>query len=119
MKQKGIQYFKWVLPILFTAYYSCIAFYAHIHIQDDVVIIHSHPFSHSSDKNPHEHSSSEELILFHALSSIQVLDGAIHSLTLDGFTAYQSGVLTYSICVSIPISILGNLYLRAPPQLLV
>jgi len=48
------------------------------------VIIHSHPFSHNKNNIPHQHSSTEEIVLFHTLSAIHAADGAIQILKIEG-----------------------------------
>lgn len=80
------KYMKWLLPILFIAYYTSIASFMHVHIEHGVTIVHSHPFSKASGVPSHRHASLSEIQLFHILTTISAEDGAVHSLQLDFYT---------------------------------
>ena len=50
---------KWLLPLLFIAYWGGITLFTHSHVVNGVIISHSHPF-----KGEHEHSEVEVETIF-------------------------------------------------------
>ena len=105
---------KWLLPVLFIAYYSMISLFIHVHIQDGTTIVHSHPFANQSD-DFHHHESYAELQLFHTLSSVSVADGAVHALSLH-FIAQPLGIIAEALCCPDYIARTTDVTsLRAPP----
>ena len=44
VRQTMRKYLKWLLPVIFIAYYSCITLFIHVHIEHGTTIVHSHPF---------------------------------------------------------------------------
>lgn len=108
---------KWMLPILFIVYYAGTSYYAHIHIEDGLVILHSHPFTKSSEQKSHSHDTLEEIALFHNLSSLQVADGAVQTHHLDNDIQLVHTLLFSSLKNEIPIGELRAESLRAPPLL--
>lgn len=117
MLHKISGYIKWLLPVLFVAYYSNISIFLHTHFEGDEVVVHAHPFSKSRDGAPHQHKSLAEILLIHNLSVIHASDGAIHTLQLKPFSGELKETmecLLYSEYVS---SFSGALFLRAPPTL--
>lgn len=109
------KYMKWLLPILFIAYYTSIASFMHVHIEHGVTIVHSHPFSKASGGASHQHASLSEIQLFHLLTSISVEDGAVHSLLLDFYTQQLAQLVAVPVCPDYLRPIQGQLSLRAPP----
>jgi hypothetical protein len=56
---------------LFLGYYGCITLFSHVHhIENGVIIVHSHPFRSGTEKNPvpHQHTS-QGYVLIHYLNS--------------------------------------------------
>ena len=47
---------------LFMTYQACIIMFAHVHIVNGVMLVHSHPFSQQ-----HNHSEGQTLVLHHFL----------------------------------------------------
>ena len=43
VRQTMRKYLKWLLPVIFIAYYSCITLFIHVHIEHGTTIVHSHP----------------------------------------------------------------------------
>ncbi|MBR5298170.1 MAG: hypothetical protein IKU29_09955 [Parabacteroides sp.] len=117
MKPIAVKYVKWLLPVLFILYYSSIAIFAHIHVENGVTIVHSHPFKKASDGSLHQHASLSEIQLYHILSSVNVLDGAVHSLQLHFYALAYFNITENSVYPTFLTPILGNLSLRAPPFL--
>ena len=39
-----VKYVKWILPVVFILYYSSIAIFTHVHVENGTTIVHSHPF---------------------------------------------------------------------------
>ncbi len=114
VKRIAIYSIKWILPVIFIAYYSSISFYAHIHIENGTAILHSHPFARSSDKIPHTHNTFEEIIILHNLSSLQIADDITNRVCLEYLPDISICIFT-SLTPSILTSLEGNLFLRAPP----
>ena len=107
-------FFKWLLPIIFIGYFSCVSLFEHAHIVNGVIIVHSHRVP--SDDATHQHSSTEELQLFHFLSHFDIQDGAIQSVTIEQTTPLLIGEIvchwSNPILSSTPWSTAS---LRAPP----
>lgn len=109
------KYMKWLLPILFIAYYGSITSFIHVHIEHGVTIVHSHPFSKASGGASHHHTSLSEIQLFHILTSISVEDGAVHSLRLDFYTQQIAELTKVPVYPGYLLPVRGELSLRAPP----
>lgn len=62
LKNKISVFFKFLLLILFVSYYSGITLFYHAHMVNGVIIVHSHPFLNSKNKQipvqSHSHSSA-------------------------------------------------------------
>ena len=56
------------LAILFASYYATTALFAHVHVVNGVILVHSHPFTKS-----HSHNAGQALAL-HFLSSFYSLE---------------------------------------------
>lgn len=48
VREKMVKYLKWLLPVIFIAYYSSITLFIHVHIEHGTTIVHSHPFGAKS-----------------------------------------------------------------------
>ena len=83
VRQTMRKYLKWLLPVIFIAYYSCITLFIHVHIEHGTTIVHSHPFGKMNGGPCHHHASLSEIQLFHILTTLSVEDGAVHALHLD------------------------------------
>ena len=91
--------------------------FTHVHVENGITIVHSHPFKQSADGTVHHHASLSEIQLFHLLSSVQVEDGAIHALRLN-FYALPIYNITENPVSSVYLDpFLGGQSLRAPPFL--
>ena len=66
--RKHIRVWALCLATLFAAYYATTALFAHVHVVNGVMLVHSHPFSHS-----HSHSDGQTLAL-HFLSTFSSLE---------------------------------------------
>ena len=56
--RKHIRVWALCLATLFAAYYAMTALFTHVHVVNGVMLVHSHPFSHS-----HSHSDGQTLAL--------------------------------------------------------
>jgi len=110
---------KWILPILFIGYYSCISFCAHIHIENGVVILHSHFSPHGKNQIPHQHNSMEEIILFHTLSTLQAVDGAVQAIVIERLFSSSFTVIATEYSLDLFSSIYKASTPRAPPAFLI
>jgi hypothetical protein len=109
------KYMKWLLPVLFIAYYSSISFFTHVHIEYGTTIVHAHPFDKSSDGACHHHKSLSEIQLFHLLTTVYVEDGAVHPLLLQFYALPIYEIIESPVCPDFLVPALGHLSLRAPP----
>lgn len=113
--QALVRYIKWGLPALFIVYYSSVSFFTHLHVKEGMAIWHAHPFKKTVDGVSHEHTSTEEILLFHVLSSIHAADGAVGLFLLEENASYLWDVIASEVHTSLYTSPFGVLSLRAPP----
>lgn len=66
MKKKIlIQSIKWFLPLLFITFINGKFFFTHSHSIDDLIVVHSHPYS-KSENTTHNHTTNEFIAIeFH------------------------------------------------------
>ena len=83
VRQTMNKYLKWLLPVIFIAYYGSITLFIHVHIEHGTTIVHSHPFGKLNGGACHHHASLSEIQLFHILTTLSVEDGAVHALYLN------------------------------------
>lgn len=57
-KKVFIQSLRWFLPILFITFISGKVFFIHSHLENDSIVVHSHPFN-KSDNTTHNHTAKE------------------------------------------------------------
>lgn len=115
VRQTMSKYLKWLLPVIFIAYYSCITLFIHVHIEHGTTIVHSHPFGKMNGGPCHHHASLSEIQLFHILTTLSVEDGAVHALHLN-FNAQQvAEIVEYPVYPDYKLPDKGQLSLRAPP----
>lgn len=62
-----VKYIKWLLPVLFIAYYSSVSLFTHVHVEHGTTIVHAHPFKKTADGTCHHHTSLAEIQLLYAL----------------------------------------------------
>ena len=103
-----VKYIKWLLPVLFIAYYSSVSLFTHVHVEHGTTIVHAHPFKKTADGTCHHHTSLAEIQLFHMLSSIHLLRLQFYSLKISNLS--ESPVYPDHVT-----SVEGLRYLRAPP----
>lgn len=97
------------LAILFASYYATTALFAHVHVVNGVMLVHSHPFTKS-----HSHNDGQALAL-HFLSSFYSLEAGQTDIALPNLHLLCSldEQLEISPVVS---SYAAGIYLRAPPM---
>lgn len=117
VRQTMNKYLKWLLPVVFIAYYSSISLFIHVHIEHGTTIVHAHPFGEKSGGACHHHASLAEIQLFHILSTISVEDGAVHTLHLDFQSQQIAEIAEYPVYPDYLIPDKGKLSLRAPPAI--
>lgn len=107
--RKHIRVWALCLATLFAAYYATTALFTHVHVVNGVMLVHSHPFSHS-----HSHSDGQTLAL-HFLSTFSSLEpGHTEVETPDLHLQYiPCRMLLYGRdvppCSSCTIVLIGNL----------
>lgn len=112
-----VKYAKWLLPVLFIAYYSSISLFMHVHVEYGTTIVHSHPFKSSPDGSSHNHASLSEIQLFHLLTTVHVEDGAVHPLQLQFYALRIFSISEMPVFPDYLVPVLGELSLRAPPSI--
>ena len=110
-----VKYIKWLLPVLSIAYYSSVSLFTHVHVEHGTTIVHAHPFKKTADGTCHHHASLAEIQLFHMLSSIHAMDGAIHPFRLHFYSSQISHLSESPVYPDYVASVEGVRYLRAPP----
>lgn len=108
--RKHIRVWALCLATLFAAYYATTALFTHVHVVNGVMLVHSHPFSHS-----HSHSDGQTLAL-HFLSTFSSLEpGHTEVETPDLHLLYSLPYIKntfHAVCCCTE-----GMYLRAPPVL--
>ena len=95
---------------IFMAYYAVISFYAHVHVVNGVMIVHSHPFS-----GHHEHAPEQALVL-HFMSTVETLEAEAVHVELPELRLLRI-VEAESRPLKINVSACEDIHLRAPPVL--
>lgn len=112
---RSIRYF---LLVLILVHIGCITLFTHTHhIENGVIVVHSHPFKSLPGKNPinHQHSSNG-FVLIHLLSNIST------TVSFSGLSVEAYKVFRLKIDFQQPdenFSMIAFLYsygLRAPPS---
>lgn len=94
---------------VFMAYYAIISVYAHVHIVNGVMVVHSHPF-----KGKHSHTSGQTLVL-HYLTQFQSLEaGTAVEIEAPDVKLIHKSYNVYVVAHALPCYNSG-IYLRAPP----
>lgn len=115
MRQVACTYLKWLLPVVFITYYSCVSLFIHVHIERGTTIVHSHPFGKQDGGASHRHASWTEVQLFHVLSTLSVEDGAVHELSLHLCVQQIAEIIGQPVYPDYVQPDKGLLFLRAPP----
>lgn len=113
--ERMVKYIKWLLPVIFIAYYSSITLFIHVHIENGTTIVHSHPFGKVNGGAFHHHASLSEIQLFHILTTISVEDGAVHAYHLDFHALQIAEIVEIPVYPDYLVPVKGKLSLRAPP----
>ena len=100
---------RFFLPMLFLMYWGGITLFAHSHVVNGVIMVHSHPF-----KAAHQHTQAEaETIFFlahYSASSLPLLEPAV----LCFFFLLGVLAIPRTVSLSLPLAKDG-IRLRAPP----
>lgn len=106
---------KWILPVIFIVYSFNISLFTHVHIENGVTIVHSHPYNDSSEGQGHKHASLSEIQLFHALSHYNIADGAIQTVELPSNFSVTYQIIEPLVTAAYSSLLKGVILLRAPP----
>lgn len=108
--RKYLRIWAFCLAALFASYYATTALFAHVHVVNGVMLVHSHPFTKS-----HSHNDGQALAL-HFLSSFHSLEAGYTDIEIPNLYVLCSLVemLDVSLVVS---SCTTGIFLRAPPVL--
>lgn len=116
MKQYAGKISKWLLPLIFIGYFSCVSLFQHAHIVNGVIIVHSHRTADKANEPTHQHQSAKESQLYHFLSHFNIEDGAIASLYIEQISPLLIGDVVCSWNNPIlPSTPWCSSALRAPP----
>lgn len=115
MKRIITEILKYLLLSIFAGYIGVISFYTHVHIENGVTVVHSHPFHKNTDGKPFHSHTQLEFQLIKLLTS--------YSVTADVVSHFQWSpaffVLTYGEGKPMPalhvMPLTGNRSGRAPP----
>ncbi len=101
------------LPVAFLAiflsYYAGISLFAHIHIVNGAVIVHSHPFA----KTSHDHSDAQ-VLAFNQAGHFHSVKPDVSWFVFDGCHLLRELQLCYDESCHVPVHVSG-IGLRAPP----
>ena len=90
-----------MLLTVFMAYYAIISVYAHVHVVNGVMVVHSHPF-----KDKHSHPTGQTLVLHHLTHFNSLEAGPAAEIEAPDVkfihTSYSEYTLAY-ICAHLPI----------------
>lgn len=103
-----------MLPIFFIVYYGSVSLFMHVHIENGVTIVHSHPFK-KTDGGVHQHASFAEIQLFHLLTAVDAQDGAVHALDLQYYVTPDYRIVENPPCSDYLSPVRGKQSPRAPP----
>lgn len=113
MLRRGADYIKWMLPLLFVWYYSSVMLYMHTHVEEGMMISHSHPFKDVA----HHHQSLSEILFFQNISSVKAEDGAVSPVYLPPSFSLLICILVIPVVKAIHSIDHRTAQLRAPPYL--
>jgi len=80
MDKRVMKYLRYFFPLLFSLYLGGIISFTHVHIENGVTIVHSHPYKNSG--TDHKHTGAE-LQLLHQLYVIQLAGAITYTYTAD------------------------------------
>lgn len=106
--RKHLRVWAFCLATLFASYYAATALFAHVHVVNGVMLVHSHPFTKS-----HSHNDGQTLAL-HFLSSFHSLEAGQTDLELPNLYVLYSLVEKLEISPVVS-SYAAGIYFRAPP----
>ncbi|MCD7976356.1 MAG: hypothetical protein LUG51_04075 [Tannerellaceae bacterium] len=106
---------KWFVTLLFIAYYSSVHVFTHVHIENGIAVVHTHPFKKAAGDTSHHHTSSAEIYLFQDLSTIQIESAGILLVNLHFYAQSLADLTKQPGDPGHSISYQGVCSLRAPP----
>lgn len=98
-----------MLLTVFMAYYAIISAYAHVHVVNGVMVVHSHPFS-----DQHNHTSGQTLVLHHLTHFYSLEANPPLELEAPNVRIINTGRNACAVARVMPKHAAG-IYLRAPP----
>lgn len=96
------------LLTLFVGYMLCAFSFFHVHIEDGVKIVHSHPYSSETE---HTHTHSELIMIALTSSAYQAIEVPLHFSF--NFESYQ----TYAVKLTRSLQPIPEIHFTAPPSL--
>lgn len=100
-----------MLLTVFMAYYAIISVYAHVHVVNGVMVVHSHPF-----KDKHSHPTGQTLVLHHLTHFNSLEAGPAAEIEAPGVKLIHTCYSEYAVAHATP-DYNSGIYLRALPFL--
>ncbi len=98
-----------MLLTVFMAYYAIISVYAHVHVVNGVMVVHSHPF-----KDKHSHPTGQTLVLHHLTHFNSLEAGPAAEIEAPDVKFIHTSYSEYTVAHATP-DYNSGIYLRAPP----
>ena len=100
---------RYFLPILFVSYLVSFTFFAHVHVVNGVMVVHSHPF-----KDKHSHPTGQTLVLHHLTHFNSLEAGPAAGIEAPDVKLIHTSYSEYAVAHATP-DYNSGIYLRAPP----
>lgn len=98
-----------MLLTVFMAYYAIISVYAHVHVVNGVMVVHSHPF-----KDKHSHPTGQTLVLHYLTHFNSPEAGPAAEIEAPDVKLINTSYSEYVVANTMP-DYNSGLHLRAPP----
>ena len=111
MNLRARQFVGLLFFILFASYWYGITCFPHSHVENGVVIVHSHPF----DDEHHTHTDVQYETIFYLTHFFSLECSTFH---FDGLVRFALLLIPFFIwhCPTVHLEQQSRLFLRAPPQ---
>lgn len=109
--KKYIQLPGLLFLMLFLTYQTVVIAFAHVHVVNGVMLVHSHPF-----KSQHDHSDGQTLVL-HSMSTFHSLEAA-PGFMLPAPVFFLIALLLIAPSQRVVSTYHEGIFLRGPPHLL-
>lgn len=98
-----------MLLTVFMAYYAIISVYAHVHVVNGVMVVHSHPF-----KDKHSHPTGQTLVLHHLTHFNSLEAGPAAEIEAPDVKLIHTSYSEYAVHTPRPTTIRAYICARLP-----